>query len=404
MPTYIYKTRNLRGRMIRGKTEAIDPSMLRTKLEKIGLYLTFHKELQRKKSFFGILTGKVRVRTNDLVVFSQQLAAMVSGGVPIIKCLVVLEQQTENKDLQTVISEIRHDIGTGQPLHTSFAKHPSVFSPLFVNLIRAGDASGTLDEVLIRLANYMERNYELKQRVKSAFVYPILVGILIIGVVSFLLIFAVPVFSSIYEKMGISLPIPTLILLRASRFLKSSWWTLGVLVGLILLVRKVSGGSALGKPFFDRLKLSIPIMGKLQQKTLASYFIRAFGAMVKSGVPIIDSLEVVGRVVENTVFVKAIQYTCDQVRKGENISEPLRSTGVFPPMVTQMIAIGEESGNLDDMLEKIGDFLERDVENTTRRLTTMLEPLLTVFMGVVIGFIVLAMYMPMFNLVQVFRR
>lgn len=396
MAEFVYVARDKSGKVFKGSLEAENERTLRTKVRALGYYPT---RIIRKKKEISFAFGQ-RIRPRDLVVFITQLAAMINAGLPIMRCLSALEEQSENKRLGKIIGEVRLAIEGGSTLSDALAKYPKIFSHLFVNLAQAGEAGGILDEVLLRFAHHADKEQEMREKVRGAFAYPAVVSLLALVVVTFLLLFIVPVFASVYARLRVSLPLPTLILVGASRLLIHSWWAILIVVGGMILGYRRYRATERGALTIDRLKLRLPIFGNLIGKSAVSRFIRTLGALVASGVPIIHSLGIGGEVTGNRVVTTTVSRVEENVRRGGDLTGPMRSGGIFPPMVIQMVAAGEESGTLPEMLEKSATFLDRDVDYTVKRLVTLLEPLLIVCLALLVGFIALAIYLPMFELIH----
>jgi type IV pilus assembly protein PilC len=345
------------------------------------------------------LGGKVSDR--DIVIFTRQFATMIDAGLPLVQCLEILASQQDNKTLKKTLTEIRQSVEGGSTFAAALKQHPKVFSSLYANMVEAGEAGGILDTILNRLAQYMEKAMALKKKVKSAMIYPSTIVTVAVLVVIFLLVFVIPTFKAMFEGFGAALPLPTQIVLELSRIVRGYFVVgLAVLVGGILGIRWWYGTSA-GKTNIDRLLLRMPIIGILIRKVAVAKFTRTLGTLISSGVAILDGLDITARTAGNKIVEMAVLRTSASISEGKTIAEPLRESGVFPPMVVQMIAVGEQTGALDAMLGKIADFYDEEVDTAVANLTSLLEPLLMVFLGVVIGGVVIAMYLPIFKLVQV---
>jgi type IV pilus assembly protein PilC len=341
------------------------------------------------------------VRTRDLVIFTRQFATMVNAGLPLVQCLDILAKQSENPQFRAVIGGVMHDVEAGSTLAESLGKRPNVFDSLFVNMVDAGEAGGILDDILIRLAGYMEAAENLRRKVKSAMTYPTVVLTVAVGATTFMLIFIIPTFARIFAEFGGELPLPTRIVMMASNFLKGYWWLLiGILVGTFITIRRYYKTPA-GRMQIDRLLLRMPVLGSVLRKASIARFTRTLGTMISSGVPILTALDITARTAGNRVIEQAILATKGSIGEGETIAAPLRESGVFPPMVVQMIAVGEETGALDKMLEKIATFYDEEVNVAVDTLTSIIEPIMIVVMGVLVGGMVVAMYLPMFKLINV---
>ncbi|MFH1798126.1 MAG: type II secretion system F family protein [Candidatus Omnitrophota bacterium] len=395
MSKYTYVAKNKAGKSYKGSLDAQNEEALRKNLKNMGFYVMSVK-LDREVFSFG----PKKVKPADLVVFSRQFSSMIDAGLSLLVCLKALEKQTENIALREVISNVSGDIETGTSLSEAMAKHPEVFSDFFIALVKAGETAGLLNEILGRLADYLEKQDNLRRTVRGAFAYPAIVGTLALLVVSFLVIVVVPIFSSVYARMNLTLPGPTLVLIWISNFVRNFWW-------LILIV---AGGAAFfysrikDNPVFrtkaDELKISLPVFGTLVRKAVVTRFIRTFGDMVSSGVPLLESLKIAEKVAANRAVSKVADMMERSVRGGGRISDPLSEQDIFPAMAVQMMVSGEESGKLDFMLKKAADSLDRDVDDTVKRLVIKIEPLMTFFLAVLVGFIAVAIYLPIFDVIR----
>ncbi|MBU0571084.1 MAG: type II secretion system F family protein [Candidatus Omnitrophica bacterium] len=346
-------------------------------------------------------TGQRRIGIDDIVVFTEQLSAMISAGISIIRCLTTLARQAEKPELKKILYEICLNIEGGGTFSAALAKYPKVFSSFYVNMVRAGESGGILDEILKKTAGNLSKEQDLKRKIKKAFAYPVIVLGAIVVVVTFLVIFIVPIFGKVYLKMRVALPMPTVMLMAASRITIHYWWA--VLGGMVMVVfgYKKFYATDKGRSFIDRIKLDFPIFGTLNRKVAVSRFIRTLGSLLTSGVPILEALNVSREITGNRVITDIVDDITGHVKEGKTISEPLLEEKLFPPVVTQMMASGEEAGVLDIMLEKSADFLDKDIDYAVDKLVVRLEPVLTVFMAVVVCFIALAIYLPMFDLIKV---
>lgn len=347
---------------------------------------------------FRFKFGKGRVKIDDLVVFSRQLATMVDAGIPILGSLDILSQQSESIVLKEVLTRVRNDVEVGFSLSNAFAKHPAVFSDLYISMVRAGESSGMLDDILDRLATYLEKTSALQKKIKSALVYPGVVTFMAMAITVLLLYKVIPVFKDIFSGFGAKLPVPTLILIVVSDIFRKYFpAVVAVLVILGFLARRHINTKK-GRYQFDQLLLKLPVFGMLFKKVAVSKFSRTLSTLVKSGVPILSSLEVVGKTCGNTVFEAAIEKVRLGVREGESIALPLEKSRAFPPMVVKMIAVGEQTGELEKMLSKVADFYDEQVDAAVSGLTSLIEPLIIAFLGIVIGGIVICMFLPIFKL------
>jgi len=345
-----------------------------------------------------------RVGDKDIAVFTRQFATMIDAGLPLVQCLEILASQQENKTFKKTLIEIRQDVEGGSTFAAALKKHPKVFSSLYANMVEAGEAGGILDTILNRLAAYIEKSMKLKKKIKSAMIYPSTIVTVAITVVIFLLLFVIPTFKSMFEGFGATLPLPTRIVLELSRLVRTYF-----LLGLGVVVAAVVGlrfyyKSENGRKTIDALVLKAPVFGPLIKKVSVAKFTRTLGTLISSGVAILEGLEITARTAGNKVVEEAVLRTRANIAEGKTIAEPLKASGVFPPMVVQMIAVGEQTGALDAMLGKIADFYDEEVDTAVSNLTSLLEPMLMVFLGIVIGGVVIAMYLPIFKLVTVVGR
>jgi len=404
MPSFQYVARDRTGKMVRGTLAGVDERAVREQLRRKDLYVT---TLALQKASSAAAGGSVRrkkVSLNDMVIMSRQLATLVRAGLPLIDSVFTLIAQTQNPILKQTLTDIRQDVLAGSTFSDALAKHPKIFSELYQSLARAGEVSGTLDETLQVAADQLDKEQQLREKVKSAFVYPMAVVVTAVGVVTFLLIFVVPVFADVYNQFNAKLPPPTLLLVSMSSVIRKYWYIcfIALFAGVKLLKRWQQ--TEKGRRTCDKIKLRMPLLGMLNRKIAISRLTRTFSAMVSAGVPILSGLQTSARVTGNVLFVDVIADAVQKVNEGVRLSVPLEQSGQFPSMVTRMIAAGEESGNLDEMLRQITTFYDRDIEYTVERLTRMIEPILTVVLGVIVGFILLALYMPIFNLSKVIHR
>ena len=395
MARYSYLANDNSGKTYRGNIEACDEKELREKLKSMGFYVT---SIKRQRAVFTL--GFKRVVSADIVTFSRQFSTMIGAGLSLTKSLSALEKQTENLALKAVINAVRIDIEGGISLSQALAKHPQIFSDFFVALIKAGETAGLLKKVLERLADHLEKQSDLKRAVRGAFAYPVIVGILTLLVVSFLVVVIVPIFQKVYERMHLALPVPTLLLIGASNFVRNFWWLILLLIGGSIFFYRMVYKNPIFREGVDKLKINIPVFGKLIRKAIVARFVRTFGDMITSGVVILESLRVADKVAANRVVSKIIQMMIDSVQRGGLISEVVEEQGIFPAGVVQMIASGEESGTLGFMLEKAAEGLERDVDDTVKRLVVKIEPLLTFLVACLVGFIAVSIYLPIFDVIE----
>lgn len=403
MPVYQYVALNREnGQKISGTIDAASESAGTMMLRERGMTVTSIKSSKSKAKTTKSRRRK-KVKLDDLVIFCRQLATIVNAGLPIIEGLNILGEQMENPTFRSVIQQIEKDVEGGDTLTDALDRHPRIFSVLFVNLVKAGEASGMLDEILAQLAIYLEKAASLQRKVKSATIYPTVVITVSIIVVVVLMVWVVPVFEKIFEGFGAKLPAPTMVLIGISHFIKNYWYALlGIVFGTGFLINRILKTKQ-GRYKFDSMLLRLPIIGSLFRKVAVAKFSRTFSTLLRSGVNILVALEIVARTSGNTVVERAIDNMRSSIKEGESIAGPLKASGVFPPMVTRMIDVGERTGALDEMLSKIADFYEDQVDTAVAGLTQMLEPVILVFLGVIVGGILIAMYMPMFKMTSIIK-
>ncbi|MCP4650837.1 MAG: type II secretion system F family protein [PVC group bacterium] len=396
MAIFKYTAKDSSGKIYQGALEARDEQVLRSRLKESGFYVTSLK----KKMGFSFDPKEPKVKLDDLVSFGQQFAGMLGAGLPIIRCLRALEKQSENLGLKRISRDLRLDIEGGAALSEALAKHPQVFSDFFVSLIQAGEKAGMMDKVWDRLAAYLEKQQDLIRKVKGAFAYPVIVGIIAFCVMTFLVLVIVPIFKDVYDRINVPLPGPTVALIALSNFSRKFWWVILLAgAGVGILFRKIKKISKIRKGL-DHFKINMPIFGTLIRKASIARFIRTFADMLDSGVGILESIDVAGKVAGNKAVLELVDKMRDSVRQGGNLSDSLQKQTIFPASAVQMISAGEESGNLPYMLQKSADTLERDVDIAVKRLMIKIEPLLTMLLAILIGFIAMAIYLPMFDLIK----
>jgi type IV pilus assembly protein PilC len=354
------------------------------------------REKQRQLNIqFG--TG---VKTRDIVIFTRQFATMINAGLPLVQSLDILATQTENKALSRVIQDVLYDVESGHTLADAMGKHPKIFTDLFVNMVAAGEAGGILDTILLRLAVFLEKNDALIRKIKGAMIYPSVIISVAIGAVAILLLFVIPTFQTMFASAGVPLPLPTRIVIGMSAFLGSYWWMVGAgIIGLVFLIRYTYSTSG-GRLAIDKLMLTLPIMGDMQRKAAVARFTRTLGTLVSSGVSILEGLEITAKTAGNRVIHDAVMGSRASIAGGETIAGPLKESGVFPPMVVQMINVGEQTGGLDEMLTKIADFYDEEVDAAVSALLAAMEPIMIVVLGVVVGGMIVAMYLPIFDMIN----
>ncbi len=400
MPTYVYKGRNRLNEIVVGERVAADRSALESMLRREQVILTSAREKGREISLPKV--GREKVKHKDLALFTRQFSVMLDAGLPLVQCLEILGQQSENKAFQKIIFQVRSDVEAGMTLADSMAKHPRVFEGLYTNMVAAGETGGILDIILQRLSTYLEKMVKLKSDVKSALVYPIAVIIISIIVISIIMIVVIPAFKNIFEGLlgpGEKLPWLTEVVVSMSSFLAGFWWLIGIVVAIFVFSMKAWYKTDKGQHFIDGLTLRLPIIGQIMRKIAVSRFSRTLSTLLSSGVPILESLEITARTAGNIIVSEAIQKVRTGIEQGQTFVEPLKASGVFPVMVSQMIGVGEQTGALDAMLSKIADFYEQEVDSAIANLLSLMEPAMIMFLGVTIGTIVIAMYLPLFSLI-----
>jgi len=398
--TYAYKVRDRGGNLISGTLVADNEGLVLQRLREMG-YVPLEVGKHKAGLQMEIQLRPGRVKLKELAVFSRQFATMVNSGLPILRALAILAEQTSSKELAKILTQCRTDVEQGSSLSSALQKHPKAFSELYVAMIRSGETGGVLDDVLLRLADNIEKEVSLRQRIKSAMTYPVVVVILVTLIMTAMLLFVVPQFETIYASLGgAKLPLPTRILLGISEAVRSYWYVvIGLAAAGVYAFRRYKKTEA-GRMTLDRLKLKVPVFGKLFHKTALSRFSSTLGMLLRSGVPILQALDIVTDTVGNRTISIAVDDVKGSVREGESIAKPLAEHSVFPPMVVQMLAVGEETGAVDAMLEKVAKFYDDEVTATVDALTSLIEPLLIGFIGGGVGAAVIALYMPMFNIIN----
>ncbi|MCH7896782.1 MAG: type II secretion system F family protein [candidate division NC10 bacterium] len=400
MAVFAFSGRTRTGQVINGEMEAPNREAVVAQLRRQQVLATSIKpkarDIQISIPGFG-----AKANEKDLAIITRQLATMIDAGLPLVQCLDILAQQQEKKFLKSTLQDIRQDVEGGSTFSAALKKHPKVFSGLYTNMVEAGEAGGILDTILNRLAAYIEKAMTLKKRVKTAMFYPATIVSVALVVVTFLLMYVIPTFEQLFAGFGASLPLPTVIVLKLSNFVQAYiLFIVGGLVGTVVGLRMYYRTEG-GKRAIDGLLLRLPIFGTLIRKVAVAKFTRTLGTLVSSGVGILDGLDITARTAGNKVVEDAILKARTTIAQGKTIAEPLQASKVFPPMVTQMIAVGEQTGALDRMLNKIADFYDEEVDSSVAGLTSLLEPLLVIFLGVIIGGVVIAMYLPIFKLITV---
>jgi general secretion pathway protein F len=415
MPVYAYKGLTSEGKNVAGVIDADSPKGARLKLRRTGVFPTdLNEDRARRETSSAGVAGESglqlaqinfgqlfeRITPQDLALMTRQLATLVGAGLPLVECIGALIEQIDNARMKRTLSQVREQVIEGRALADALRDHPAVFSDLYVNMVRAGEASGALDIVLLRLADYTESAARLRSKVRSALTYPILMGIIGSGILLFLISYVVPKVTRIFDETKQALPLMTVILLAISNFCAQYWWLIvGTAVAVVVSIR-VSIRTPAGRLRWDGYVLRIPYFGKLIKKVALARFSRTLSTLLNSGIPLLSSLDIVKNVVNNTVLSEAIENARNSIREGQSITPPLRKSGLFPPLVLHMIAVGEKSGELEQMLSRAADTYDNEVEQSVGALTSVLEPVMIVLMGGVVLFIVLAILLPIFELNQ----
>jgi len=402
MATYAYTVRDAAGAIRTGTSEAENAEILGRRLREQGFNVSEIKAVKARRRVQGsFLSNLQQVKPYELAVYFRQFSTMVDAGVTLHRCLTVLAEQTQNTRLRRITIDMQHEVEAGQSLSRSMSKYPTVFSNLTIGLVRAGEVGGVLEETLQRLSTFIEKDVELRRKVKSALTYPTIVLVMAVAIVLFLCTFIVPKFMDLFKTLGVKeFPPLTMALMDFSNFLIREWWA-AILIGVFVwLAFKLFGRTRTGTYIYDRIKLKVPVIGKLNHKVCLARFSRTLGTLLVSGVPILQAMETVAGTVSNSLMSDAIMEARARIREGDRIGEPLKKSGLFPPMVVHMISIGEESGALDQMLAKIADFYEDEVDAALASLAAAIEPVLIVVLGVVVLFIIIAMWMPLLSVIQ----
>ena len=397
MPVYTYRGTNRTGGAVSGEQSAGNKAELINLLRRQQIKVS---KLSEKGKEFSLPTFKAGVNAKDLAVFTRQFSVMIDAGLPLVQCLEILAGQQENKTFESVLTTTRASVEGGSTLSAAMRQHEKVFDALYVNLVEAGEAGGILDTILQRLANYIEKNVKLKRAVKSALVYPVAVLLVAGGVITLLLWKVVPIFATLFLGLGVDLPLPTRIVIALSNFIGSIFGLMILVVFIAMAVAlKLWHGTEQGRFILDGTLLKLPLVGILLRKIAVARFTRTLGTLISSGVPILEGLDITARTAGNAVIEKALGQVRKALEQGKNLADPLKETNVFPGMVTQMIGVGEQTGAMDAMLQKIADFYEEEVDAAVKDLLAALEPAMIVFLGVVVGGIVISMYLPLFSLI-----
>jgi type IV pilus assembly protein PilC len=397
MPVFTYKGTNRSGGAVAGEMAASNKNELQSLLRRQQITAT---KMSEKGKEFNLPTFGGGVKSKELAIFTRQFSVMIDAGLPLVQCLEILATQQENKTFQKVLIGTRSAVEGGSTLSTAMKAYPKVFDPLYSNMVEAGETGGILDTILQRLSTYIEKNVKLQAAVKSALIYPIGVLTIAAGVIILLLWKVVPIFASLFAGLGVDLPLPTKIVIGASHFVGSIFGLLIlVVIGAGIFGLKVWYGTPQGRYVIDSLILKLPVLGILMRKIAVARFTRTLGTLISSGVPILEGLDITAKTSGNAVVEKALFAVRKSLEEGKSLTEPLKESTVFPGMVTQMIAVGEQTGAMDAMLQKIADFYEDEVDAAVKDLLTALEPIMIVFLGIVVGGVVISMYLPLFTLI-----
>jgi len=397
MPLYAYRARDMGGNLVTGTLEVDSKAQCIDVLKQKNYYIIDIKEEVVKQDILDFGSFK-KVKIKDIAVFCRQFATLINAGIPIVTALATMKEQVENKRLKNALREVYEEVQKGKSLSDAMKKQGDVFPVLLYNMVEVGEVSGTLDKVMNEMADHYEKENELNQKVKSALTYPVIVSFVAVLVVIFLLTNVLPIFVGLFKNAGVQLPLPTRILIAISSSISHYWYF--HIGGIVLIFYSVSSflKTSQGRRIYDRMLLNMPIFGQLNRKILTSRFTRTLGTLISAGIPLIAAMEVVEKVVGNTIVSEGLRKAQEDIKKGLPLSEPLKKMGIFPPMVIQMISVGESSGSLDSILNKAADFYDGEVDTAVSQMTTLLEPLIIVMLATVVGFIVVSIIMPLFQL------
>ncbi len=398
MPMFEYTARNASsGQIQKGQLEVQSKDEVSAYLRKNRLILVSVREAPKQ---IQLSLGGTRIKTRDIVIFTRQFATMINSGLPLVQSLNILAQQTENKALREVTKAVVYDVESGNTLADSFSKHPKAFTGLYVNMVAAGEAGGILDTILLRLATFLEKNDALVRKVKGAMVYPGVIFSVAGIAISVLLIFVIPTFESMFASANMELPLPTRVVIGLSQLLLGYWWAMLLALGAAVFAVRSYYATDPGRKQIDGMLLRAPVLGDLLRKSAVSRFTRTLGTLVSSGVSILEGLEITAKTAGNRVVHDAVMASRHSIAGGETIAAPLERSAVFPPMVISMIAVGEQTGGLDEMLSKIADFYDEEVDVAVSALLSLMEPVMIVVLGVIVGGMVIAMYLPIFDMMN----
>lgn len=400
MPVFLWDATSRKNEQKKGEMEATDEAALRGQLRRLG-YRNINVKKKPKDLMEYLPFIKKRVKEKEIVVFARIFSTMINAGLPLIQCLNLLAEQEKNKAFAKIINAIREDIEGGSTLYDAMKKHPDVFDELFISLVAAGESGGILDVILQRLSTYMEKALKLKRKVKGAMTYPATVLLISVGVVSLLLLKVIPVFQKLFSDMGGELPVPTQMIINMSQFMQDYFLFIVIGIGVAIYAFRQFYKTEKGRYLVDDYLLRSPVFGPLLRKVAVAKFTRTLSTMMAAGVPILEGLTIVSRIAGNVIIEKALIKTRQSISEGKSIAEPLQESGVFPSMVVQMIAVGEATGALDAMLSKIADFYDDEVDVAVEAMTALLEPFMMVFLGGIVGGMIIAMYLPIFKMASV---
>ncbi|HUR94821.1 MAG TPA: type II secretion system F family protein [Gemmatimonadales bacterium] len=397
MPMFEYTARSQTGQIQKGQLDVANRDDVNAYLRKNRLILVSVREQPKQ---IKLSMGGPRVKTRDVVIFTRQFATMINAGLPLVQSLNILASQTENKTLAEVTRAVVYDVESGNTLADAFSKHPKAFSSLYVNMVAAGEAGGILDTILLRLATFLEKNDALVRKVKGAMIYPGVIMGVAGGAITILLVFVIPTFQSMFASVNMELPLPTRVVIAMSDFLIGYWWAIALGIGGMVFGIRSYYATAAGRLQIDSALLRAPVLGDIIRKSAVSRFTRTLGTLVSSGVSILEGLEITAKTAGNQVVHNAVMESRQSIAGGETIAAPLEKSKVFPPMVISMIAVGEQTGGLDEMLGKIADFYDEEVDVAVSALVSLMEPAMIVLLGVIVGGMVIAMYLPIFDMMN----
>lgn len=396
MPRYSYVAKDITGTIYRGVLQAVDKNEVRRRLKQRDFYATSIKAIREWRQLRLIK----RVNRDEVAVFAEQLAVMVESGLTLVRCMETVLQQVKNQELVRIVSEVKQDIENGVHFSEALGKHKKVFPPLFISMVLAGETGGTLAQSLREVANHLDSERETRQKVKSAMAYPKIVMLVSALVITALVTFIVPRFAAIFDSLGVTLPLITRILIGFGEFMSKFWWLLAFVIGGIYLLSKRLKKVPAVKEVMDKIKLYVPVFGDLNRKATSSLFIKVLSTLLPSGVPIMRTLEVAEEVVDNVVMTRIIDGIRTSISSGGHMKEPMEAGGIFPPMVVQMVGVGEETGRLSDLLQKSSLYLDREIEATIKRLISRVEPMMTIIVAGIVAIIAMSIYFPLFDVVS----